>query len=355
MNKKIILVIIGILVVAGIIAAVLILQKPEPKTVIYVTIVSHNEDDDERYGSYNIKEGYLEFRDALLKMVDLIMKYNASYDFQPEWKFLEAALKYEKGDVLKNTNNKNILRYFKEDLGIQIDPHSHEGYGYNYADVAYLIKQLGVEPSNVVGGFLAYPNIFGEGEIVWEKFREPLKGQKYDYTWNTTVLWGGAVLNHQGDEHPTSGVYRPKNQEEFRVHDPSGNLIVIGTGGYLGNLEKLIDDIYISKKAPSDKMYTLSIMFMERDVWLGGEKKLLQYETILKEVDSYVKQGSVKWATLSEIVEIWKTEYNSEPNIYECESIQQLPGEAGGAQEKCGDGICDEVERQTGKCPEDCD
>ena len=38
----------------------------------------------------------------------------------------------------------NVFRYLQDSLGVAIDPHSHEGSGYNYTDVAHLLGTLGV-------------------------------------------------------------------------------------------------------------------------------------------------------------------------------------------------------------------
>ncbi len=87
------------------------------------------------------------------------------YNCQCEWNFLEGVLKWEvRPDtaipgITTNTGNLNILAYLHQ-LGqtagvpIELDPHSHEGGGYTYADVAHLLYQCGVTPAPVVGGHI---------------------------------------------------------------------------------------------------------------------------------------------------------------------------------------------------------
>jgi len=316
------------------------------KPVIYATIVSHNEDSSPRFDYLDTREGYLEGRDALLKMSKLVFDNNASWDYGVEWKFLEAAKEYETGNVLSSTNNKNILRYFSDDLGFQIDPHSHEQKGYSYGDVAYLISQFGISPSNVASGFIAFPVSSAD----WEKFRNPVLGKKYTYSWNPTAMWGSATAAHQGDEQKKSGIWRPKNANEFFVDDPAGNLVNIGTCDDVG---KLIDAVYISKTAPSDKMYNVVIFFA--DDYLQDPQKFSLYEQQIEKMNEYVKDGYVKWATFDEIVSIWQTEYNSEPNMFDCPSFQEpintQPRQTSGS---CGDGICQDIEGTKGVCSEDC-
>ncbi|MEK6959136.1 MAG: hypothetical protein AABW59_03775 [archaeon] len=320
------------------------------KPVIYVTIVSHNEDSSPRYDYLNTEAGYLKVRDQLLKMAKIVKDNNAKWSYGPEWRFLEAALKYEKGDVLKNTNNKNILRYFSEDLGFEIAPHSHESGEYSYADVAYLIEQLGVKPANVVSGFIAFPAETAE----WSRFNDPILGEKYDYTWDVGTIWGAGSAGHVGDEQKKSGVWKPKSESDFFTNDTTSNLINIGT---CNDIDSLVDEIYLSKTAPADKMYTAVIFFA--DDWLLVPEKFLAYQAQIEQMNDYAKNGYVKWATFGEISDTWENEYNSDPNIFDCASgtssstpvkQQDIPSQQG----KCGDGTCAPIERSKGVCPEDC-
>ena len=48
--------------------------------------------------------------------------------------------------LLAQTGGTNILFWMRNTMGIELDPHSHENDGYNYADVAYLHTQVGVTP-----------------------------------------------------------------------------------------------------------------------------------------------------------------------------------------------------------------
>jgi len=321
-----------------------------PPSLVYVSPFSHNETDS-RYDAYDTEAGYLQYREALLKMLRLARRYTPAFDFQPDWRFLEAARKFEVGSVLASTSGKNVVRYIKEDLGFAVDPHSHEDGGYNYADVVYLIKELGVEPSSVVGGFLAS----GEN-VIWEKFRQPLRGKKYpQHTWTPAVLWGAGTANHVGDEQVRSGVWRPKSAAEFLVNDPSANLVNIGNGCY-----QVIEDLFDARKAPAGKIYTYTLAFFEREVALNEGATLARYEQSLQTLQALEKQGKIRWASMTEVADAWRRDFGSEANIYDCGVKRQglHPGEAdaGGVAKNgtCGDGVCDTIEQQTGLCPADC-
>ncbi|MBI5481397.1 MAG: hypothetical protein HY906_21235 [Deltaproteobacteria bacterium] len=280
-------------------------------TPVYVTICSHNETDS-RYDAYDTLGGYLDLRDNVLRIAQLVNNHNAKWDYQADWRFLEAALVYEtEPGVADNTNGKSILRYLSEELGVQVDAHSHETNGYNYADVAYLISQLGVAPTGIVGGFLWYP----PETAIWERFWSPLVGSKYPaYTWQAEALWGGGTSQHAGPDDMSFGIWRPKDKNNFTVDDPASNLPNIGNGDELhftGILE-LIQALE-SGQAPAGKLYTASYMVFE----LSAESAYNTWDQDLATLDQYVATGQVVYATLNEVLALWRTQYNSEPFRYE--------------------------------------
>ena len=76
------------------------------KCPVYVTIVSHNEEREGRFGKLDKQEGYLEFRKSLLRFAHMLKKYKAKYNWQSEMRFLRAVRKFDHGKVLKSTNGK---------------------------------------------------------------------------------------------------------------------------------------------------------------------------------------------------------------------------------------------------------
>ncbi|MDY7033707.1 MAG: hypothetical protein SVY10_17580 [Thermodesulfobacteriota bacterium] len=293
-------------------------RSSSQQTPVYITLISHNETDDERYGGYDTFEGYIQFRDALIRIADMVEAYQASWDFQTDWRFLEAARKFETSDVMESTGGKNILMYLHENKGVQIDAHSHEEGGYNYADVAYLIESLGVEPSGVVGGF-----IYDSPENDWERFRDPLQGQQYpEYTWQADILWGAASLGHQGEDDLCSGVWRPQDIYNFYVDDPEQRVMYIGNCNGLEGLEdlkKLFEDIE-NEDTPNAQIYTVTPIFFELEFVTKGEEEYEEFEKMLQELDTYVQEGKLIWATLNQMKTIWHEQFHSTPNIY-CPSI----------------------------------
>ena len=282
-------------------------------TPVYVSIISHNETE-ERYRRYDTLDGYLQHREALLRVCDLLSKYKATWDFQTDWRFLVAAQQFETEDITDNTDGLNILQYLQS-KGVQIDPHSHEQNGYNYADIAYLIESLGVKSSGVVGGFLFDPPINPQN---WERFRSPLRGSMFpDWTWQADILWGAATLQHQGQDDIASGIWRPKDIYNFYEADPAGIPYIGGADAINGivGLRSILSDIS-RQQAPSGQIYTATPLIVELNFVENGQSEYDNLEAMLQELDVYAQNGQIVWASLNQIRDVWISQYNSSPNIY---------------------------------------
>jgi len=135
----------------------------------------------------------------------MMAENGVAFNLQPDWTFLSEVGLYDSGPVVEDTNGKNLIRYFNEDLGTAIDPHGHEVFGHNYDDIAYLIESLGVTPSPVVGGFLYDPPNNYQN---WERFFNPLSGTVYPgYSWSPSILCLGATAGHTGNDDSDSRTY----------------------------------------------------------------------------------------------------------------------------------------------------
>lgn len=219
---------------------------------VYFSIAVHSEEP--RIGSATVpatpnfstvsKATYVQWRDAILAFAQLCATRNLPWSFQSDWNFLEGVRRFETptgaaydATLMANTAGKNVVRYLNENLGVTLDPHSHENSGYNYADVAWLLTQLGVTPTGVVGGHV----YTGTGYQEWPKFVEDPLGllcEKYSatgYRWKPVVMMGGATVNHANDPHG-SGIWRPSHtagttissKEQYFTHNPAGQIAAMG-------------------------------------------------------------------------------------------------------------------------------
>jgi len=200
---------------------------------IYACYVIHLEE----YAGVRSLSRYLADRESLRLLAEAIRTGGADLDFQPDWTILSEVGTYDHGPVTADTDGKNLLRYFRENLGFSIDPHAHETV-YNIADVAFLIEELNVVPSGVAGGFLFAPQRLAN----WERFSAPVRGMRYpDYSWTCSSIWGGSYLFHRGNDDRASGVWRPRSGDFFYRHDSAGPLANIGGGKRdYGGLQELL-------------------------------------------------------------------------------------------------------------------
>ncbi|GEM_PF-5600970 len=279
---------------------------------LHLTVVLHNEEPGGGRPDYTAdRDFYLQNRQLVKLLAETITGKGATFNFQSDWNYLKAVAMFDTGSVRDNTGGKSIVRWMYEDRGIEIDPHAHETQ-YNYADVAYLIEQLGVTPSKNVGGFLFYPPDNAQG---WEKHINGLQGKVYPtYFWKADNLWGAATLYHQGPDDRSSGMWRPRDRFNFYQHDSTRRLIYIGGGGasYDG-VRNLLNDISTGR-APTNGFYTANLMMIQD--WMT-EASIQQLGAFIDSLRGYVSQGRVRWRTLTQMAQIWKTEYNGKPFRYD--------------------------------------
>jgi len=249
----------------------------------------------------NDEPAFWQHRNALAQFVDMLHDHDVMFNYQSDWNFLMAAGMYDTGTP--DTDGKNIVRYIK-DLGFEVDPHAHESQ-YNYADVAYLIEALGVTPSHTAGGLIADPPQDSKLEYLWQPLTATLSPT---YTWQAEILWGGATSLHQNEEALwISGVWKPKDNEHFSEHDTAAPLPHVG--GYGRDCDRLIQKQQ-NGELEADRIHTCT-MFVGQN-WLSMPGFTPQFAQQIQALDA---AGDIRWVGLAEVIEIWQTEYDSEPNI----------------------------------------
>jgi len=278
---------------------------------IYITIASHEQGPEStRSTDYvNDEEAFWTQREGIVNFANMIYEEGAKYNFQSEFNFLQALVKYDKGT--ESTKGKNLLRYLMEDLGFEVDTSFHSE-DCNQADGAYLFEQLGVPPSHTVGGLIASP---AEDSKI-EYYRNELHGLQYDATWKAEILWGAAILYHKGNEEElwASGIWRPQDNENFLVNDENAPLPYVGL--YMHGWEGL-DELMAKQQAGElepGKIYTITI-FATQDS-LKNPETTERFRSKLLALSEYRERGELQFVGIKEVVDIWETQFNSEPNIY---------------------------------------
>ena len=228
---------------------------------------------------------------------------------------------------------------YPEDLGFSTDSHTHLTK-YNYADIAHLFELNGITPTGVIGGVIALE--CDNGNIIYTDWRSVIDLQDDDYIygdvypeaqWKPTILAVPAMGDHYFDDF-SSGVWIPG--EEFSENDPTEAIVYVGQGyphnqNGLGSthassapivvkdgeyIKELVEKIQ-SGEIPSGKIYTASIHLQDKPINDDGGENVDVNEglqEILEELKPLADAGYIKYATYEEVVDIWKNEYNSEPN-----------------------------------------
>lgn len=344
---------------------------------IYVSIVTHSEDTNSP-GIPNFSSdeaSTITERDGVAAFAKMLSQHGAKYDWQSDWNFLLGLKAFDKGSSAMN--NKTLAHYLVEDLGMSADPHSHQNSGYNYADVAYLIKQLGVAPSGIVGGFIAAPIESSE----YNELSVPITGSKYPtYTWTPTALWGGGTGLHVDESDQwTSGIWIPKSSADLFTPANTGTPVIGRYDSDFNGLDELLEK-QKNGELKAGNMYTITITTNQN---LLTTNYIADFE---KQIATYADEtaaGKIVWVTLPEALDIWHGQYNSAPTILKYDgdgSSSPLsptsgvysaptkttstttnitkPSSSGSFPAKtssqCGDGVCSNFEQKSGACSADC-
>ena len=281
---------------------------------LYVTFVSHNEDNCPFFDAPDFSSEYKANRDATVAVANAVVAAGLAWNFESDWTYLLKVSEEDEGAGQENTGGKNIIEWLATSAPhrLEVDAHSHEHRGYNYADVVKLLLDLGAPDTKIVGGFIATP----EGEADWARLREPLTGAKTGFVWTPQILWGGASHDHLIDLN-LSGVWRPKDAANFLSDDPAGNLTSVGTwwdsGPFqLDGLNEIVARVAAGEFAPGTILTTAvrighCTMARDLDVALAD----------VAAVASFVAAGKAVPATLTDIVAIWRDAYGSKPFVLE--------------------------------------
>ncbi|MGE3274793.1 MAG: hypothetical protein AB7O67_06755 [Vicinamibacterales bacterium] len=289
------------------------------RTRIYLAFVSHNEYSGSNEPCRWLASDQARFaanRAAVLQVASLIAARQGAYDLQTDWEFALRVAQWETDAMRTSTSGMNLLQYlaaFAPDR-VVVDAHSHESLGFNYADVAYMVEQLTGRPSTgIVGGFTAAPAVSAN----WERFRQPLVGQQFpQYAWQPVALWGGGSAGHRAD--PTaSGVWRPASEDDFFTDDPAHGLVNIGSYSF-GALDPsgavdLVTRLRAGTLEPG-RLYTATLMLPQCE--FDVNPAVVPYVTaVLDAAAPYVAAGDIVWATLPQVLEAWRDEYDAAPVV----------------------------------------
>jgi hypothetical protein len=287
---------------------------------IFVTFVSHNEESVSNPPCAPVLTDPVRFaanRAAVVSLAQVIWDKRATWNFQSEWEYLLRLRDWETAAERDRTQGLNLVHFLNTFAPghIQVDAHSHELRGYNYADVAYLLSQLNVPPNGIVGGATINP----VANETWTRLRQPLVGRKYPaYTWQATVLSGAASPGHRDDSN-ASGIWRPRSAAAFHEDDPNQALLNVGNYPGAGTtldpapIAGLLQSLR-EGRLEAGRMYTVTMMIPQCE--LDSDPTLIpRIGLLIDRFQEDVTRGDLVWATLTEMVRVWRADYESTPLI----------------------------------------
>jgi len=98
------------------------------------------------------------------------------------------------------------------------------------------------------------------------------------------------------------------------VTNIAANAAVINIGGYKtgwSGLEKLLQKQQAGELF-SNKIYTVSIFVSQQSLFEKGYIK--DFRNKILSLQPHTDAGRIRWVGLAEVIDIWKNEYNSQPN-----------------------------------------
>lgn len=297
------------------------------QTPVYLNITSHNEVTDPIVYDTD-SAGFMQSRGYLIELANVVKAKGARYNFQADWRFLNAVLAFDTAND-PATNGKNVIKWLAEESGglIQVDAHSHQSGGYNYADVAELISRCGAPDSKIAGGFLWNDTV---GLKSWLLFENGQRGMKYNLkTWKPDIVWGAATqgMFHSGDIN-AFGSWRPAGAWNLMSHDPNKRVRLQGNAcsnqvtdtteisDNLATLNEMLSAV-ASGVLPPGNFYTANIMLNQRDF---KPSYIAKVSALIDSLNILAASGKIVWANIGQKDSIWRNTYGGQPHFITCDN-----------------------------------
>lgn len=176
-------------------------------------------------------------------------------------------------------------------LGVQWDIHVHQHK--DVAKTAYILHELGIEPTSVYSGFKIKD---------FETITQPVSYQ--GYTWQPEILWGAVNCPGHGPgcDNDQMGLWRPTSSANYFTHDPNGEFIHLGGGNHALDEARALVDMFVNGEIDVP-VTSFTLMYTPSYLTIGtsdsGYDDLVAF---VEEIDSY---PFIRWATIEETAQAW--------------------------------------------------
>jgi hypothetical protein len=308
-------------------------------TPVFVTIAGHIEDS----LIYTDCTVYGPKRDQLIQFADVIAAAGVDFNLQISYEWFEGASLCETEQLMSSTDGLNVIDYLVAEYDFEIDIHQegasieHASSGNNFADIRYMAGQVTDSVTETTG-------------FQWDnqaQYAELQAGQvgllHPEFTWQPEILAGGASVDHTlGDfsrDMTSVGVWIPSGftEADFHDHDTSdeARMVYVGSGPnqFCADWNPMADchftntadfvgvlvDYLETGRLESNKIYTTTLFIPQSIIFDPTKHDLVN--TVLQQLNIMASAGQVEYAHFTEVVDTWRTQYNSVPNIVQYDRI----------------------------------
>ena len=304
-------------------AVALAVQAAPERLVVCVGVHSEDPDHPDTPDFLADHDGYVAYRAGLLRFAGLMQSNRLPWSLQSDWNFLLAVQQYEiaapETNLLAETAGTNLIKYLAWQQGVEMVPHSHEGRGYNYADVAWILTQFGVEPEGVVGGHIYDPAEASYQD--WPRFIDGLGVRAYTngFAWRPYLLMGAGTPLHTA-EPVVTGFWRPAGTNDFFTDQPTNRLACFGVWeNTTQDLARLLRDVETGR-LPTGRLYTAGHIFGHQTM----TSAVAFVTNILPAVDqlrTLRDAGRLEVVGFREAYRIWQDEYGGAASVVRDEGV----------------------------------
>ena len=331
MNRKVASIVVVIIMIIFCLSAWFVWQQSDqyPESKVYVTLMAHIEEGN----IYTNCDVYPDYREKLLSFAATLNENGYRLNLQISYVFFEGVLKCETPEMMAQTDGKNVIQYLVDKYDFEIDPH-HEGAWdwdseYNFADNRYIGEFVTPDITDMVGLVWDYAPQF-------EEINTCQQGNIYPEFIYCPEIISGAVgyQHHLGDfsyDDPNSGVWIPAGTDDnWTVHDPEGRMIYIASGPHANRNGRRGDNFfeteadyikvllkYIDEGKVENQMLTAAIPIPQSLLFEGAPGAA----EIIRMLDEIRDEQNIVFASYTEIAEIWRDKYDSEPQIFNFDEI----------------------------------